>query len=72
MNDIISNTTSETWMDFIMTNYKQILLLFVVGLIIYVVEYMAYFNTIMYGMLAMPSIPGITNSSQIPTKKKKK
>jgi hypothetical protein len=72
MNDIIRNNAIETWVNCIITNYKQILLVIMVLLIIYSVEYMAYVNTLLYGMLAMPSIPGVTNSTQIPTKKKKK
>ena len=72
MNNIIRNNTSETWMDFIISNYKQVLLLIMVVLIIYSVEYLAYVNAMFYGMLAMPSIPGVTNSAQIPTNKKKK
>jgi hypothetical protein len=43
-----------------------------VVLIIYSVEYMSYVNAMVYGMLAMPSIPGVTNSSTIPTNKKRK
>jgi hypothetical protein len=72
MNDIIRNNTSETWVNFIMSNYKQVLLLIAVILIVYTVEYTAYVNEIFYGMLARPSIPGVTNSSKISTKKKKK
>ena len=72
MNHIIRNNASETWVKCIMSNYKQFLLLLMVILIIYSVEYMAYINTMLYGVLAMPSIPGVTNSSQIPIKKKKK
>ena len=72
MNDILRNNTMETWVNCIITNYKQILLLIMVILIIYSVEYMAHVNAVVYGMLAMPSIPGVTNSSQIPTNKKKK
>jgi hypothetical protein len=77
MNNIIRNNDTETWINYIMTNYKQILLLIMVVLIIYWVEYIAHFNTMFYGMLAMPSIPGVTNSMQIsnnknPKKKKMK
>jgi hypothetical protein len=75
MNNIISNNNTETWITYIMTNYKQILLLIMVVLIIYLVEYIAHFNTIFYGMLAMHSIPGVTNSLQTSTNtntKKKK
>lgn len=71
MNDIIRNNTMKTWVNCIMSNYKQLLLLIMVVLIIYSVEYMSYVNTILYGMLAMPSIPGVTNSSQIPATKMK-
>jgi uncharacterized membrane protein YesL len=60
------------WINFIISNYKQILLLLVVMVIVYWVEYLAHFNTLLYGMLAMPSIPGVTNTSQFPTNKKKK
>jgi hypothetical protein len=70
MNNIISNKDTETWINYIITNYKQGLLLFMVVLIIYSVEYIAYINSIFYGRLSMPSIPGIPNSSQISTKKK--
>jgi hypothetical protein len=75
MNDIIRNNApvkEETWFTFVMTNYKQLLLLLVVVLIVYWVEYLAHVNTLVYGMLAMPNIPGVTNSSQIPANKKKK
>jgi hypothetical protein len=72
MSDIIRNNTSETLVNFIMSNYKQVLLLIMVVLIIYSVEYMSYVNAMVYGMLAMPSIPGVTNSSTIPTNKKRK
>ena len=72
MNDIIRTNASETWVDFIIANYKQVLLLLMVFLIIYSVEYLSHVNAMLYGMLAMPSIPGVTNSSQISAKKKKK
>jgi hypothetical protein len=72
MNDIISNNTSETWIEFIMSNYKQVLLMIMVVLIIYSVEYVVYVNTIWYDMLAMPSIPGVTNVSQLSIKNKHK
>ena len=48
MNDIIRNNTIETWVNCIMSNYKQILLLIMVVLIIYSVENMAYVNTLLY------------------------
>jgi len=70
MNDIIGNNATETWVNCIMSNYKQVLLIIMVVLIIYSVEYVAYVNTMLYDMLAMPSIPGVTNSSQILTNKK--
>lgn len=72
MNDIIRNNTSETWLDFIISNYKQGLLLIMVVLIIYSVEYVAYINTIWYDMIAMPNIPGVTNGLQLPSKNKNK
>ena len=72
MSNIIRNNTSETWVNFIMANYKQVVLLVIVFLIIYSVEYVSYVNAMVYGMLAMPSIPGLTNSYQNPTNKKKK
>jgi len=75
MNNIIKNNTpikEETWINFVITNYKQILLLLAVVIIIYWVEYMAHLNTLLYGMLAMPNIPGVTNASQIKVNKKKK
>lgn len=69
MNDIIS---SESWMDFVVSNYKQIFLLFVVVFVVYCVEYLTYFNARLYGMIAMPIIPGVTNTSSIHIKKNKK
>ena len=72
MHDIIRTNAAETWVDFILTTYKQWLLLIMVVLIIYSVEYMSYVNTILYGMFEMPIIPGVTNSSQISTKKHQK
>ena len=72
MNDIIRNNATKTWLNFIMSNYKQALLLIIVVFIIYSVEYMAHVNAIFYGMLAIPSIPGVTNSSQILTNKNPK
>ena len=72
MNDIIGNNTMETWVNHIISNYKQVLLVLMVFLIIYSVEYMSHINTLLYGMLAMPSIPGVTNSSQVSTKKNPK
>ena len=72
MDNIIRNNTTETWLNFINSNYKQLLLVLMVVLIIYSVEYIVHVNTILYGMLATPNIPGVTNSSKIPTKKKKR
>jgi hypothetical protein len=71
MNDIIRNNTLVSWINFIRSNYKQIVLLLVVALIVYWVEYLAHFNTLVYGMIAMPSIPGVTNTSPAPAHKKK-
>jgi len=75
MNDIIRNNApikEETLFNFVISNYKQILLLLVVAVIVYWVEYMAHVNTLLYGMLSMPSIPGVTNTSPISANKKKK
>lgn len=75
MNDIIRNNApanEETLITFIISNYKQILLLLLVALIVYWVEYLAHVNTLLYGMLSMPSIPGVTNSSRDTANKKKK
>lgn len=69
MNDIIS---SESYVEFIMSNYKQIFLLFVVVFVIYCVEYLTHFNARLYGMIAMPIIPEVTNTASIQTKKNKK
>lgn len=69
MNDIISNNTSESWFYFIMTNYIQILLLIVVCLVVYCVEYLNYFNARIF---AMPIIHGVTNTTPIHIKKHKK
>jgi hypothetical protein len=41
-----------------------------VVLIIYSVEYISYVNAAVYGMLAMPSIPGVTNGLQLHSKNK--
>jgi hypothetical protein len=66
MNDIIS---SESWFDFVISNYKQIFLLIIVGLVIYCVEYLTHFNARFF---TMPIIPGVTNISSISIKKPKK
>ena len=66
MNDIIS---SESWMDFIVSNYKQIFLLFIVVFVIYCVEYLTYFNARFF---VMPIIPGVPNTPPIQIKKNKK
>ena len=71
MNDIIRNSDTETWANFIISNYKQWLLLIMVFLIIYCVEYISYVNIMFYDMMSMPSIPGVTKSLLISTKKNK-
>ena len=42
---------------FIIDNYKQILLLLLVFVIIYVVDHLTYYNTLFYGLTS--SVPGI-------------
>jgi hypothetical protein len=44
--------------NFIIDKYKQILLLLLVFLIIYVVDYLTYYNNLFYAMA--PNIPGVT------------
>ena len=66
MSDILS---SESWMDFIVSNYKQIFLLFIVVFVIYCVEYLTHFNARFF---TMPIIPGVTNNPPIQMKKNKK
>lgn len=66
MDDIIN---SESWIDFVMSNFKQILLLIMVVLIIYCVEHLVHFNAMFF---VMPIIPGVTNVASTHIKKHKK
>ena len=45
--------------NFIIDKYKQILLLLLAFLIIYVVDYLTYYNNLFYAMT--PSIPGVSS-----------
>ena len=75
MNDIIRNNSpveDETLFNFVITNYIQIFLLIVVVLIVYFVEYLSHVNTLLYGMLSMPPIPGVIGSNLYSANKKKK
>ncbi len=58
--------------NFIIDKYKQILLLLLVFLIIYVVDYLTYYNNLLYSMT--PTIPGVTQKQpdQIKSKTFKK
>ena len=69
MDDIINDNNSESWVEFVMSNYKQILLLIAVGLIIYFVEYLVYFNSRFF---AIPIIPGLQNVASTHIRKQKK
>lgn len=44
--------------NFIIDKYKQILLLLLVFIIIYVVDYLTYYNNLFYAMA--PNVPGVT------------
>ena len=50
---------------FIIDNYKQILLLLLVFVIIYVVDHITYYNTLFYGLTsAVPGVPTQQQSQQ--------
>ena len=75
MNDIIRNNApikEETLFNFVISNYKQILLLLVVAVIVYWVEYMAHVNTLLYGMLSMPAYQVLQTPRQFPLIRRKK
>ena len=59
--------------NFIIDKYKQILLLLLAFLIIYVVDYLTYYNSLFYAIT--PNIPGVTpnqiNSNTFKRKSKK-
>ena len=60
-----------------MKNYKQILLLLLVFVIIFIVEYITYINAVFYNIVSKPMIPGVSNISAYPliqkqNKRKKK
>ena len=48
--------------NFIIDKYKQILLLILAVIIIYVVDYLTYYNTLFYGLTT--SAPGTTQTNQ--------
>ena len=53
---------------YLVTNYKQFLLLFLVIIIIFIVDYINHYNNMLFG--AVQIIPGTTNNSTNPSKKK--
>ena len=56
---------------FLIKNYKQIILLLLVFLIIFVVEYITYINAVFFNIITKPMIPGVSNVV-IPIQKNKK
>jgi hypothetical protein len=48
---------------FIFENYKQIVLLILVFIIIFIVEYITNINAIIYGVTQMPGVSGATPPS---------
>jgi type III secretory pathway component EscU len=52
--------------DFIIDKYKQILLLFLIVLIILAVDYITYYNNLIYNMA--PVIPGVNQQQTQPNK----
>jgi hypothetical protein len=61
----------EPIVHFVIYNYKQILLLLLVFVIIYVVDHITYYNTLFYGLIT--NVPGTTQpQNQINPKTLKK
>lgn len=50
----------EPIVHFVIYNYKQILLLILVFVIIYVVDHITYYNTLFYGLTT--NVPGLSQS----------
>ena len=61
LNKLDSNTDNlfdiKSIINFIIDKYKQILLLLLVFIIIYVVDYVSYYNNLVYAIT--PNIPGV-------------
>jgi len=66
------NETNILSIDFLIKNYKQILLLLVVFIIIFIVEYITYINAVFYNIVTKPVIPGASNISILLTQKQNK
>jgi hypothetical protein len=67
---IIDNISNENTVitlikEFFFNNYKQVFLLILVFIIIFIVEYITYLNSILYGIT---QIPGINMAPQQPAK----
>jgi len=62
LNKLDSNTDNlfdiKSIIDFIIDKYKQLLLLLLVFIIIYAVDYVTYYNNLFYAMA--PNVPGVT------------
>ena len=58
LNKLYLNSDMKSIIDFIIDKYKQILLLLLVFIIIYVVDYLTYYNNLFYAMA--PNVPGVT------------
>jgi len=66
------NETNILSIDFLIKNYKQILLLILVFVIVFMVEYITYINAVFYNIVTKPVIPGVSNVSAPPITQKNK
>ena len=68
VNDFTFDIDSIT--HFVIYNYKQVLLLILVFVIIYVVDHITYYNTLFYGLAT--SLPGLPQQPQTKSNSLKK
>lgn len=68
-----TNTIITLFKDFLIDNYKQLFLIILVFVIIFIVEYITNINSILYGLTPVPGLSTATQlSKDIIIKSKKK
>jgi len=63
----------KTILQFIILNHKQLILFFLVFIIIYLIDYITYHNSLIYGSVAIPGIisPPLIKKNKNKNKNKK-
>lgn len=74
MNDVynIDFTNVTSIVNYVINHYEKFLLLLLVVLMVWAIDYITNINTILYGATQIPFLPASSNNSPPPIKKPKK